>query len=371
MTELFRRYKRIISLILIIVLFASFAHLANAAQIPVSAKSAFLLDVESNTVLFEKSADVKLPMASLTKIMTSVVVLETMNLGSIITVKKEDILVEGSSMYLTESEQISVGDLLTGLLLTSGNDAANVLASAYPGGSDAFIDKMNAKAFELGLTSTCFANPSGLTADNHYSTARELAILTAYALSNEVFSDTVALKSAKVGSRTLVNHNKMLSYYDGAIGVKTGYTKLAGRCLVSAAKVGDALLVCVTLNAPDDWNDHIKLFNFGFNSFERITYEDLIFDTEIRIGGGVKDTLLVGVNKGKYTFKKGVDNTSVEVLRCPYVLAPISIGQVIGTVKITLSNGEILTLPLTAKEGVAARRKPGIFDWLKKLFKRK
>ena len=212
-------------------------------------------------------------MASTTKIMTAVVTLENADLFAKVTVPSVAVGVEDSSMYLAKDETLLVKELLYGLMLTSGNDAATALAYYVGKGNiQTFVDMMNSKAKALGLENTNFTNPSGLPDDNHFTTARELAKITCYALQNPVFAKITATAKVTIGHRTLVNHNKMLSMYDGAIGVKTGFTKKAGRCLVSAATRNGVTLVCVTLNAHDDWNDHISALDSGFERCKKIVF---------------------------------------------------------------------------------------------------
>lgn len=231
----------------------------------VSAKSAILYDCTASRVLLEKNADEKSLIASTTKIMTALVVAENCNEADPVRIPPEAVGIEGSSMYLKEGEVLSVQDLLYGLMLQSGNDAAVALAIYCGGSVEGFVDLMNEKAKELSLTQTHFANPNGLDHDDNYSTARDMAVLTQYALENPVFAELVDTKTATVGGgRCLTNHNKLLWRYDGCIGVKTGFTRAAGRILVSAAERNGRRLVVVTIGAPDDWNDHAKLLDYGF-----------------------------------------------------------------------------------------------------------
>ncbi len=238
-----------------------------------SAQSAVVIDADTGDVLFEHNADTRLPMASTTKIMTALVALETGGLERTYTVKKEYAAVEGSSMYLQEGERITLRDTLYGLMLASGNDAAVAIAEEC-GGYDAFVEKMNAKAAALGLKDTHFVNPNGLPDASHYTTAHELAMITAAALRDPVFRQIVATQSCTAGGHALTNHNRLLRMYDGAIGVKTGFTRAAGRCLVSAAERSGRTLIAVTLNDPDDWNDHIALLDAGFAQYEPVTLHE-------------------------------------------------------------------------------------------------
>ena len=244
---------------------------ADAAPPQVSAASALLLDCASGRVLYEKNADSPSLIASTTKMMTALLVLEQCNPASRVQIPAEAAGVEGSSMYLKAGEVVTVQDLLYGLMLQSGNDAAVALAIYCAGDVGAFVAQMNEKARALGLHSTTFANPNGLDDDNNRSTARDLAALAAACLQNEDFVRLVSTKNAAAAGRSLTNHNKLLWRYEGCIGVKTGYTKAAGRILVSAARRDGRTLVAVTLGAPDDWNDHTKMLDHGFGAFRQCT----------------------------------------------------------------------------------------------------
>ena len=247
--------------------FLAAAVLACTQANALGAGSVILMDGSTGQVLVEKSADKRSLIASTTKIMTALVVIEQCNVLDRVRIPKEAVGIEGSSMYLQEGEILTVQDLLYGLMLRSGNDAAVALAIYCGGTVQDFVERMNDKARVLGLQNTHFANPNGLDAPDHYSTARDLAVLTAYAMENPVFYKTVSTKSVRVGERTLQNHNKLLWRLPGADGVKTGYTKAAGRILVSSVTRGDRRLICVTINDGDDWNDHIALMEQGFRAY--------------------------------------------------------------------------------------------------------
>ena len=223
-----------------------------AHAVGTSARSAILMDAETGRVLYEQNADEPMLIASITKIMTAVVALENGSLEQMYTVTADD-MAEGSSMYLAPGERLCLEELLYGLMLSSGNDAALAVAHCVSGSVEDFVSAMNAKAKELGMTHTSFANPNGLDHESHYSSARDMAVLTAYALRSAAFVRIVSTKSITIGSRTLTNHNKLLDLYDGCIGVKTGYTRAAGRTLVSAARRDGQLLVTVTLSDGNDW----------------------------------------------------------------------------------------------------------------------
>lgn len=256
-----------------------------------SAKAAVVIDADTGEVLYTHNADTRLPMASTTKIMTALVALGEGDLDRTYTVKKEYTQVEGTSIYLREGETLTLRDTLYGLLLESGNDAAVAIAGEC-GGQTAFLRKMNDRAAALGLTNTHFDNPNGLPSADHYTTAHELAIITAEAMRDPVFRQIVSTKTYSVGQRTFTNHNRLLSMYEGAIGVKTGYTKAAGRCLVSAAERNGRTLIVVTLNDPDDWNDHIALFDQCFAQYTPVTlHEAGDTVTQLQVFGGDVDTV--------------------------------------------------------------------------------
>ena len=246
--------------------------LAAAVLLPinagaVSAKRAYVLDAVSGRVLYEKNASEQSLIASTTKIMTALVVCEQCNVLDRMRIPKEAVGIEGSSMYLQEGEVLTLQELLYGLMLSSGNDAAVALAIYCGGTVEGFAELMNDKARNLGLTGTHFENPNGLDAPGHYSTARDLAILAAYAMENPIFAKTVSTKSVKIGQRYLTNHNKLLWRVDGADGVKTGYTQAAGRILVSSATRHGRRLIAVTIDDPDDWKDHAALLEEGFSRY--------------------------------------------------------------------------------------------------------
>lgn len=243
--------------------------ISSAGALSVSAKSAALYNPTTKSFLYTKNADIPLPMASTTKIMTALVAIENCPLEKEVLVSDKAIGTEGSSLYLKSGEILTMCDLLMGLMLRSANDAAAAIAYEISGSIEGFADKMNEKAAELGLSNTHFTNPHGLDDEKHYTTAKELALIAAAALENDTFRQIVSSKKCTIKNsdgevRLLINHNKLLNMYDGAIGVKTGFTKRSGRCLVGAAERNGTTLISVTINAPDDWRDHTALFDYGF-----------------------------------------------------------------------------------------------------------
>ena len=235
---------------------------AVAEAVEVSATAAVLLDADTGQVLYEKNGDEQMLIASTTKIMTALVVLEQAGLDDTVTVTR-DHMAEGSSMYLKPGETVRVEELLYGLLLCSGNDAALALTECA-GGLEPFVALMNEKAAALGMTHTSFANPNGLDAEGHYSTARDMAVLAAAAMEEPTFRRICSSRAVTIGQRTMENHNRLLRQVEGCIGLKTGYTKAAGRTLVSCAERCGCRLIAVTLRDSDDWADHAALYEYGF-----------------------------------------------------------------------------------------------------------
>ena len=234
----------------------------------ISAQKAILVDAATGRVLYEKDADSRSLIASTTKIMTALIICEQCNVLDRMRIPKEAVGIEGSSMYLKEGEVLTLQELLYGLMLQSGNDAAVALAIYCGGTVEGFAELMNDKAHLLGMTGTHFENPNGLDSPGHYSTARDLAVLASYAMKNPIFAKTVSTKTVTIGTRSLRNHNKLLWKIDGADGVKTGFTKAAGRILVSSAMRQGRRLVAVTINDGNDWEDHAALLNDGFSDFQ-------------------------------------------------------------------------------------------------------
>lgn len=235
---------------------------AVAEALEVSATAAVLMDADMGQVLYEKNGDRQMLIASTTKIMTALVVLEHAAPDDVITVTP-DHMAEGSSMYLRAGETVRVEELLYGLLLCSGNDAALALTECA-GGLTPFVALMNEKAAALGMAHTSFANPNGLDADGHYSTARDMAVLAAAAVENPTFRRICSSRSVTIGQRTMENHNRLLRQMEGCVGLKTGYTRAAGRTLVSCTERDGCRLVAVTLQDGNDWADHAALYDYGF-----------------------------------------------------------------------------------------------------------
>lgn len=334
----------------------------------ISAQKAILVDTQTGRVLYEKNADSRSLIASTTKIMTAILVCEHCNVLDRMKIPKEAVGIEGSSMYLQEGEVLSLQELLYGLMLRSGNDAAVALAIYCGGTVEGFAAMMNDKARQLGLTGTHFENPNGLDSPNHYSTARDLATLTAYAMKNPVFCKTVSTKTVRVGNRTMQNHNKLLWRVEGADGVKTGYTKAAGRILVSSATRDGRRLICVTINDGNDWADHSTLLEDAFSRYavqsliqggECLGYADVFSGREERV------PLLAATD---FSFPLAKDEKPVIVLSGPgFAYAPVVKGKTAGVAYVCIGDavvGQVKLVYGQTVERVVSAKKPSIWDRL-------
>ena len=315
----------------------------------VSAHSAVLLECETGEIYFSKNADEKLPMASTTKIMTALVALENSDPSDTVIIDRRAVGVEGSSVYLLEGELLTMENLLYALLLASANDAAAAIAYEISGSIEDFAALMNEKAARIGLTDTHFENPHGLDSDEHYTTAKDLALLSAEALKNESFKKIVSTYKTTIpmdgGTRVLINHNKLLRSYDGAIGVKTGFTKRSGRCLVSAAERDGLTLVAVTINAPNDWKDHASMLDAGFAAYKKVKpLEAKSQSFAIPVIGGKESTIMC-TNAGDISaiLPSDVSEESITFsFECPrFLYAPVKNGEVVGSV-ICYADGEMI-----------------------------
>lgn len=239
----------------------------RAEAVEVSASSAILMDMDSGRVLYERNAGARMLIASTTKILTALVAIRDGNLSDTVKVSREAAYTEGSSMYLKEGEELTLETLLYGLLLCSGNDAAVAVAEHVGGSVKGFVKRMNETAAELGMEDSSFANPNGLDDEAHYSTAYDMALLARAAMGNETLVRIASTRTVSIGGRTMTNHNKLLSYVDGCLGLKTGYTRAAGRTLVSCAERNGQRLIAVTLQDGNDWADHQSLYDYGFSAY--------------------------------------------------------------------------------------------------------
>ena len=312
-----------------------------------SAEKAILADAATGRILYEKNADSRSLIASTTKIMTALVVCEQCNVLDRMRIPKEAVGIEGSSMYLQEGEVLTIQELLYGLMLHSGNDAAVALAIYCGGTVEGFAEMMNDKARQIGMQNSHFENPNGLDAPGHYSTARDLAMLAAYAMQNPIFSKTVSTKNITIGQRYLHNHNKLLWQVEGADGVKTGYTRAAGRILVSSALRDGRRLVAVTINAPDDWHDHAMLLEQGFSGFahRNILQEGQIIGSLEIAGGDCGHVQLLAAEDFDYALAPD-EKVSLLIPGTGFVYAPVTAGADAGFVHVCVDGKSVGKVPL-------------------------
>ena len=345
-----------------------FLHIPASA---ISAEKAMVLDGVTGRVLYEKDADRQSLIASTTKIMTALIVCEQCNVLDRMRIPQAAVGIEGSSMYLQEGEILTIQELLYGLMLSSGNDAAVALAIYCGGTVEGFAELMNDKARLLGLRNTHFENPNGLDAPGHYSTARDLAVLAAYAMGNPIFYKTVSAKTVTVGHRCLRNHNKLLWQVEGADGVKTGYTRAAGRILVSSATRQGRRLICVTLNDPNDWADHSTLLETGFADFSLrrvVSAGERVGMLEVEGGREVQVEILAAED-----FDYSLSPTESPVLMIPgtgFVYAPVTEGAEAGFVYVLLEGNVVGKIPVIYGKTIEKTQETEPNLW-EKLFGRK
>lgn len=353
---------------------------ARAAGPEVSAQSAVVLTADTGTVLFEKDGHTPRPVASTTKIMTALLALEAAQERGdpLVNITQEMVAVEGSSMGLQAGDSISLTGLAAGMLLASGNDAANAAALYLDGSLESFAARMNQRAAALGMEDTHFVTPSGLDGEDaqglgHLSTAYDMALLARAALENQAFrqlcsSPSLAVEFAEPVKRvTYTNHNKLLAQYQGCVGVKTGFTKEAGRCLVSAAERDGALLIAVTLNAPNDWEDHTALLDYGFTQVEPypLAGGDVRLTVPV-VGSPVEVVSLRGSNGGEATLPLGQGAQVERVVRVPkFLYAPVEAGEQVGEICWYLEGQLLGSAPLTAAGAAPLQEKaPSLWERL-------
>lgn len=353
---------------------------AWAAGPEVSAQSAVVLTADTGAVLFEKDGHTPRPVASTTKIMTALLALEAAQERGdpLVDITQEMVAVEGSSMGLQAGDSISLTGLAAGMLLASGNDAANAAALYLEGSLESFAARMNQRAAALGMEDTHFVTPSGLDGEDaqglgHLSTAYDMALLARAALEDQAFrqlcsSPSLAVEFAEPVKRvTYTNHNKLLAQYQGCVGVKTGFTKEAGRCLVSAAERDGALLIAVTLNAPNDWEDHTALLDYGFSQVEpyQLAGGDVRLTVPV-VGSPVEVVSLRGSNGGEVTLPLGQGAQVERVVRVPkFLYAPVEAGEQVGEICWYLEGQLLGSAPLTAAGAAPLQEKaPSLWERL-------
>ncbi len=340
----------------------------------ISAKAAVVIDGFTGEVLYSQNCDTRLPMASTTKIMTALLLCELGgDLSREIVTTREMVTVEGSSMGLQVGDTVSYHDLLYGMMLSSGNDAANTTAIAIGGSVSGFVELMNKRAQEMGLVNTHFVTPSGLDAQEHYTTAYELALIAKEALKNENFAKAAASKTARLCygnppyNRTLTNHNKLLKMYDDIIGVKTGFTKKSGRCLVSAAKKDGKFVIAVTLNDGNDWQDHRTLLDLGLSLINAKVFSPQNSNVNICATNGEKINISIPSATINITENSRV-NYLIKLPR--FLYAPMKAQQQIGTICYYCNDNEVYEKPiLIGKEINCQKNKFALFfEIFKSLF---
>ena len=342
------------ALTVVFMLFSVFP--CQVKAVSTSAAAAILVDADSGRVLYEQNADAKMLIASTTKIMTALVAIREGELSDVVTVKREATLTEGSSMYLKEGEQLTLETLLYGLMLCSGNDAAVAIAEHVGGSQAGFVRLMNETARELGMAHTSFANPNGLDAETHYSTARDMAVLACAAMENETFARIVSTRTVTIGGRTMTNHNKLLSWSEGFIGLKTGYTKAAGRTLVSCMEKNGQRLVAVTLQDGNDWADHQALYEYGFAAYPARRLAVLGQPLRrVSVKGGVQKTMaLVAAESFSWPVAEG-EGLETRLELSSALAAPLAAGTKVGQAVFTLDDTEIGRVDLLCGESVAPK----------------
>lgn len=353
--------RRMVSVLVVLVLALGLRMpVLTGGAVSVSASSAVLFEPMSGTVLFEKDAHTPRAMASTTKLMTALLVAEADDWEQMVEVTAPMVAVEGSALGLRGGDRLTLRDLVSGMLLTSGNDAANAIAMTLGGSLAAFAERMNAKAAALGMKDSFFVTPSGLDGEGHAASAYDMALLGAAVLKEPVLAQICASKTDTIcindRAVTVSNHNRLLSLYEGAIGLKTGFTKKAGRCLVSAARRDGVTLIAVTLNDGNDWNDHMALFEYGFSQLRAVELPQAVLSPLPLTGGEQGQVSLTVPPVDPLILPTGQEGAvSMTVKLPPFAFAPVAAGDPLGEVVYTL-NGEVhLTLPVTAEGSVAAR----------------
>ena len=370
--------KKLCSLLLgaCLCLCAAPSAVAAPVEVSLSSRAAVLYEPFSERTLFEKDAHVPLPMASTTKLMTALLAAEYLPWESTITVSEEAVRVEGSSLGLRAGDTLTARDLVTGLLHASGNDAAGAVALAVCERLDACAARMNDKAAALGMQNSTFVTPSGLDAEGHAASAYDLALLAAEVLKNPVLAEICAAEQAFIRINgvqiAVTNHNRLLKLYPDAVGMKTGYTDLAGKCLVSAARRDGVLLIAVTLNGGDYWNDHIALYEAGFAQTEAVALTPPALPSSA-VAGGSEDRVALVTEAFSAVLLKG-EKTAVkaEVSLPHFVWAPVEKGEPLGVVSYYLGDRLLGSTAIAAAKNVEERPPHGyrqrVAAWLRGLW---
>ena len=323
---------------------------SHAQTIDISAKSAVLIEASTGRVLYQKNAYEKMPMASTTKIMTAIVALEFADVSDTVVVSQNASGIEGSSIWLSTGERMSLSDMLFGLMLASGNDAAIAIAEHVGGSVEGFVAMMNETAQRIGAYNTHFVNPNGLPADNHYTTAYDLALISAYAMQNDYFCQIVKTQYKTLPwdghewERVVKNKNKILWNYEGGNGIKTGFTKAAGKCLSAAAQRNGMQLVAVALDAPNMFEDCMKIMNHGFENYQnRLVLGAGELMGEVKVEQGSEESFSVYTDEDIYYPMTDEEFAQIEkrVYLEESVRAPVRFGDTVGCVDIWLKGSKI------------------------------
>lgn len=339
--------KKFISGLLCGFLMAGLSMPARAESAPeVSAHSAVLMEAKSGCIIWEKNPDEKMLIASTTKIMTALVALEHCDLDETVLVDSAWTGIEGSSMYLKAGQKLTVRDILYGLMLASGNDAAVALACITAGSVEEFAVLMNEKAESLGCENTHFVNPNGLDAEEHYSTARDLAIITRAAIENETFREIVSTQSKTIGEQTYTNHNRLLRECEGVFGVKTGYTAAAGRTLVTCCERNGLTFICVTLSAPDDWNDHKALYGWAYDQWMNFTVLNPDNVWTIPVVGGVEEEVSIAPVGALTVFCRRGEDVTLSLQIPSFVYADVEEGELAGLAVASFGGEDVASIAL-------------------------
>ena len=351
-----------------------------AGDLEVNAEAAVVMDADSGRLLYAQNPDKRLANASTTKIMTALLTLEQPDQDRYFTVDSDAIQVEGTTMGLQPGDSVTLHQLAAGMLLPSGNDAANAAAVEIAGSEEAFVRLMNQRAAELGLENTQYRNPSGLDAEGHYSSARDLATLAAHALENEDFADIVSKQEIRMAfgnppyNRSLYTTNKLLERYPYAIGVKTGYTDDAGLCLVTAAEKDGTRLIIVTLNGKDDVNTHMRLYEHFFPLLARVDLSGFTEGISVPVTGGTRDSVAAvpAAEPEAALLEREYDELTREVELPQFVYAPVQAGQVLGEIRLLSGDKVVWQSALVADSDVPAlaRERQGILEFIGSLLGR-
>ena len=371
--------KKLLSLFLALIgavsVFRTTVSADEPAAVSTSARAYALYCVNNGAFLLSENADERLPMASTTKIMTALLTLEKAADDNRVVTFTEDMIAEGSSMYLEPGDRLTLRDLAVGMLMQSGNDAANAAAIALAGLTEDFAAMMNARAKIIGMKDTCFVTPSGLDAEGHASTAHDMALLMDAAMRNHDFAQITGSTEMTVAyieptDKTVVcpNHNKLLTLYDGCIGGKTGYTDAAGRCLVTCAEREGLRLIAVTLDDGDDWNDHAALYDYGFAHYRAFMPESV--SVQANIVGGTADSVTVRTPQPEsLVLTRDADDEVQTLIYLPaFLYAPVKSGDEVGRVILRHDGRTVADIPLYPDKDIAYNsRRRGLIEYIKDL----